>query len=228
MPPRSPSLTRALMGPLLGTLLCVSTAQAESPAIQGGWRLDHQASDDVEAQLAAHLDSLQSAGGHAVPPGGKGSGGRGGGRGGGGRDMGGMGELDSDPRPDDTADARHGLRGMLMACERIDLSFAGEHVSISRDGGEALSLEIGARAVKLEDVSGRTLRVKAWWEGEVLVLRSKHEHGSLQEAFLPTDDPETLYLVVELDSSRMSLPLAFRRVYRAETSSPEPEATPEG
>ncbi len=222
---------------LAAGLSCPSAAWAQAPAVQGSWRLDPKASDDVAAQLAAHLDSIRH-NPSAVPPpsaGKGGAGGRGGmdggGRGGmdgGGRDGmggGGRGAMDTEGVDQDRDDGE-GLRELLMGGQQLELTVEGERLLLARDGGDPLDLTIGGKAVRVEASEGHTARVKAWWEGEVLVLRRKDANGRLVEAFLPTDDPQMLYVVVELDSSRMSVPLAFRRVYRAKTSADTPADTP--
>jgi len=233
---RSSLFARAgLAGLTLSAVLLHSTPSwAKAPAIQGTWRLDSQASDDVAAQLAAHLEAIQSATSASRPPpvdpnaaGGKSGGMGGGGRGGGGRDgmgRGGRGAMDTEGL-EGTGDNGEGLRALLMGGQLIDLSFANDQLNLVRDTGDPLEITVGARAIRQEDSFGHSAKVKAWWEDDVLVLRRKDGHGTMVEAFLPTDEPDKLYVVVELDSTRMAVPLAFRRVYQAVT--PE-EEEPEG
>jgi len=225
---RSSLFARAgLAGLTLSAVLLHSTPSwAEAPAIQGTWRLDSQASDDVAAQLAAHLEAIQSATSASRPPpvdpnaaGGKG-GGMGGGGGGRGSGGGGRGAMDTEGL-EGTGDNGEGLRALLMGGQLIDLSFADERLNLVRDTGDPLEITVGARAIRIEDGFGHSAKVKAWWEDDVLVLRRKDGHGTMVEAFLPTDEPDKLYVVVELDSTRMAVPLAFRRVYR--TVTPEGE-----
>ncbi len=222
---------------LAAMLLHSALAWAEAPAIQGHWKLDSQASDDVDAQLAAHFDAIQSAtsasrstpvdpGATAGPGAGRGMGGPG--RGGGSMNRSG-GAMDTSGLED--PDGGEGLRALLLGVQRRELSFEGQHLRLVRDTGDPPELTVGARAIRQKDDFGHSAKVKAWWEDDVLVLRRKDGHGTMVEAFLPTEDPDMLYVVVELDSTRMAVPLAFRRVYRAynpeaEAREGEPPASP--
>ncbi len=231
---------------LAASLLFAGAALAEPATYQGSWQLDSQASDNVDAQLAAHLEAIQAESYLSTPmppaePGMSGGGRRGmggedrGGAGGVGRGgTGGRGARDDGSQPTRGMDGEpldgEGLRALLMGSQLLEMSFVDGQLTVSRGGADPIQLTLGARPERIEDAWGHRSKVQAWWEGEVLVLQRKDRHGTLVEAFLPSDEPDTIYVVVELDSSRMSVPLAFRRVYRqisGEGAVPEDEPTAE-
>jgi hypothetical protein len=108
------------------------------------------------------------------------------------------------------------IRGLVRGSQRIELNIQGDTMHLSRDGAEPLVLGIGERALRVDLPGGGWARMKSWWEDEVLLLRRRGPDGArIMEVFLPAEETDTLYVVVELESSHLGGTLAFRRVYRA-------------
>jgi len=99
-----------------------------------------------------------------------------------------------------------------------------KQVTISDDTGKITNLYPDGKKHKEKDSNGESTTIKTHWDGDHLVAESKLGHsGKLTETYELSRDGKQLYVISELDNSRLSAPLVIRRVYDSAAAAENPK-----
>jgi hypothetical protein len=81
-------------------------------------------------------------------------------------------------------------------------------------GKPPVTVPLTRRFVKVRGEE-RTWKVRAWMDGEHLVVERRMRSTSVAETLLPPERSDELVVVVWVEGSSLGHPVEFRRVYRA-------------
>jgi hypothetical protein len=207
----------------LAALAHISLAENKA-RLAGKWNFNQDQSDDASQKVHDAEASAKSPGG-GYPGGGgaqgggyPGGGGIGfpGGRGGIGGGMGGGGIGRGGPRGGGGGAGLSGEDlGQLAANPKmLGVEQDEKQITITDDTGQIRNLYPDGKRHKETGSSGQSTTIKAHWDGDRLVAESKLGHsGNLTETYELSRDGKQLYVISQLDNSRLSAPLVIRRVY---------------
>ncbi len=95
-----------------------------------------------------------------------------------------------------------------------------KQITITSDTGQIRNLYPDGKKHKETDSNGQSTAIKAHWDGDRLIAESKLGHsGKLTETYELSRDGKQLYVISQLDNSRLSAPLVIRRVYESAAES---------
>lgn len=211
----------------LATLARISLAE-EKPHLAGKWNFNQGQSDDASQKVHDAELSIKDQGsgypggsqGGGYPsgggyPGGGGigfPGGRGGigGIGGGGMGRGGRRGAASQAAPPSNQD----LEQLTPNPKTLWVEQDAKQITITNDAGQIRNLYPDKKKHKETDANGEPTTIKTHWDGGRLIAESKLGHsGKLAETYELSQDGKQLYVITQLDNSRLSTPLVIRRVY---------------
>jgi hypothetical protein len=87
-------------------------------------------------------------------------------------------------------------------------------ITITDEAGQIRNLYPDKKKHKETDSSGQETAIKTHWDNGRLIAESKLGHsGKLAETYELSQDGKQLYVISQLDNSRLSSPLVIRRVY---------------
>lgn len=103
---------------------------------------------------------------------------------------------------------------LLGASGGLQVATVEEGVTVTWTGTAPVTVPLTRRYVKVKG-GERPWRVRAWMDGDHLVVERRMRSTSVAETLLPPERADELVVVVWVEGSSLGHPVEFRRVYRA-------------